>query len=101
MSGVRPLIYDKVENKTRELRDTDVLLGVGEISGGILQGFKKETITMQAGILDYQLMAVPAGHLLAFINGVESKVLINGVNIHIDGLTPGEVEDTDFLTIYY
>jgi hypothetical protein len=66
-----------------------------------LSGLRKVSIPLQTGILDYVLDDVAVGVVLAFVNGIETSTSIDGVNIHIDDLTPGEVDNSDILTIYY
>jgi hypothetical protein len=92
MAITRPLVYDFDNNIFRE--------GAAVSSnGGVALQVSRN---MEYGVLTYALPSVPpdTGFLL-FVNGVQTSCTVEGDTITLTEYTPGEIEDTDFLTIYY
>ena len=69
--------------------------------GGPVQ-LNKFTRTTEAGVLSYDLPELPASNnLIVFINGAFVSYTVSGVTVTITEYTPGTIDDTDELTVYY
>lgn len=54
------------------------------------------------GVLTYAMPSLPAGGVvMATMNGVEVGTTVSGVNVTLQGLSPGEVAATDQLRFFY
>jgi hypothetical protein len=107
----RPLVI--IGGQVQELPTGDSL--VGAESGGVqLQPVANERVLewssstpnrfqrmMQAGVVDYVIPAVPNGAVEVQVNGVGVNYTLDGVNLHITEYTPGTIDDSDELTVYY
>jgi hypothetical protein len=67
-------------------------------SGTTLQ---KWVTTMTAGVLTYDLPALPSGEIMVYINGVQVSSSISGVVMTITSYTAGMIDSDDELVVYY
>lgn len=62
---------------------------------------KVETMA-DAGVLTYTMPSLPAGGVvMATMNGIEVGATVSGVNVTLQGLSPGEIAATDQLRFFY
>lgn len=62
---------------------------------------KVETMA-DAGVLTYAMPSLPAGGVvMATMNGIEVGTVVTGVNVTLQGLSPGEIAATDQLRFFY
>ena len=72
--------------------------GAGGSSNGLVPFRRK----MEAGVLTYILPALPvSNNLIVFVNGVAVTYNVDGVNLTITSYTPGTIDATDDLEVWY